>query len=152
MKEKKSAGIILYRLKTGRVEVLLVHPGGPYWKNKDDGAWSIPKGEFSDEDPFKAAQREFEEETGIGISGPSIILSPVRQKSGKTVYAFAVEGDADPATIKSNSFEMEWPPGSGRLQTFPEVDKAGWFFMEAAKIKILDAQIPLLDELAERLG
>ncbi|HUR66168.1 MAG TPA: NUDIX domain-containing protein [Chitinophagaceae bacterium] len=151
MKEKKSAGILLYRFQKQVLQVFLVHPGGPYWKNKDPGAWSIPKGEFSNEEPLVAAKREFLEETGIAISGTFINLTTIQQKSGKSVHAFAIEGDADAATISSNTFEIEWPPKSGRMQTFSEVDKAEWFSMEEAKEKILEGQVALLIELEEKV-
>lgn len=128
--------------------MLLVHPGGPYWSNKDKGAWSIPKGEFSpEEDPFEVAKREFTEETGFSVSGEFKRLSHVRQKSGKVVYAWAVEGFIDTSKIVSNTFQMEWPPISGHKQTFPEVDKAQWLAIEEAKAKINGGQIALLDEL-----
>src|ERR1700712_4284229 len=125
---KKSAGIILYRQKKAKaLEIFLVHPGGPFWKNKDLGAWSIPKGEFTgQEDPLTAAKREIKEETGISCSGIFLELTPLKQKSGKMVYAWALEKDADAGNIKSNMFEMEWPPKSGQFKSFPEVDKAAW--------------------------
>ena len=130
-----------------------MHPGGPFWANKDDGAWSIPKGEFDeDEDPLDAARREFEEETGSAPSGDVIPLEPLRQSSGKVVYAWAVRGDFDPGTLKSNTFSMEWPPKSGRQQDFPEVDRAAWFAIEAAERKILKGQAALLRQLREKLG
>ena len=145
---KKSAGILLFRKSDKTLEVFLVHPGGPFWIKKDEGAWSIPKGEFDDnESPLDAAKREFEEETGIKISGDFIELKPVKQKSGKIVYAWAVEGNIDPAKIKSNEFEIEWPPKSGKMKTFPEIDKAAWFDLNEAKKKIIEAQSPLIDEL-----
>jgi predicted NUDIX family NTP pyrophosphohydrolase len=148
---KKSAGILLFR-KRGEIEFLLVHPGGPFWKNKDTGAWSVPKGEFDDEeDGLEAAQREFFEETGQQVEGYFIELNPIRQKSGKMVYAWAVEGDFDPAALKSNLFEVEWPPRSGKKQSFPEVDKAAWFNLEKAKEKIVPAQSLLLEDLISRL-
>ncbi|MBV9988612.1 MAG: NUDIX domain-containing protein [Chitinophagaceae bacterium] len=148
----QSAGILLYRIRNEQPEFFLVHPGGPFWKNKDAGAWSIPKGEFAgDEDPLQAAIREFCEETGVALNGDFKALSPIRQKAGKQVFAWAIAGDIDAAAIKSNSFEMEWPPRSGRRQQFPEVDKAGWFSIEAAKEKILPAQWPLIEELATAL-
>ena len=152
MKSNKSAGILLYRQKRKELEVFLVHPGGPFWKNKDAGAWTIPKGEFEDEDPLVAAKRELLEETGLSVKGTVLALTPIKQKSGKIVYAFALEGDADPASVKSNSFEMEWPPKSGRMQQFPEVDRAAWFSMEEAKQKIIEAQVALLIELAQQVG
>lgn len=149
---KKSAGILVYR-KAGRsFEVLLVHPGGPYWANKDAGAWSIPKGEFDDnEDALSAAKREFEEETGIKISGVFIELTPVKLKSSKTVFAWAVEGDVDPLKIISNEFEMEWPPRSGKMRSFPEIDKAAWFSLVDAEIKINSQQIKMLEEMKSKL-
>jgi predicted NUDIX family NTP pyrophosphohydrolase len=132
-----SAGILVYR-RTGKVlEVLLVHPGGPFWRNRDDGAWSIPKGEMDEgEDPAEAALREFMEEIGSAPEGLLCSLGEIRQRGGKRVYAFAVEGDIDAGTIANNTFEIEWPPKSGRLQTFPEVDRAGWFDLPAARAKI----------------
>ena len=145
---KKSAGILLYRTSSKSLEVFLVHPGGPFWKNKDEGSWSIPKGEFDeDEEPLHAAIREFKEETGIVLKGDLIELTPVKQKSGKLVYAFAKEHDLDPSQIKSNEFEMEWPK-SGKKKMFPEIDKAEWFDMKAAKEKIINGQLSLLNELA----
>ena len=148
----KSAGLLLYRLTGSQLQVLLVHPGGPIWKNKDAGAWSLPKGEFSDdEDALQAAIRETNEEIGKEVSGDFIELSPVRMKSGKIVYAWAVEADFDPSTLKSNLFEMEWPPRSGRKQTFPEVDKAGWFTLDEAKQKLNVTQQQFLDQLADKL-
>lgn len=150
---KQSAGLLLYRLTQGHTEVLLVHPGGPFWAKKDTGAWSIPKGEFTDgEDALTAAKREFLEETSIPAQGRFIPLRPIRQKSGKQVHAWALEQDLDSAAIQSNTFEMEWPPKSGRRQTYPEVDKAAWFTLAQARQKILPAQMPLLDELDALLG
>lgn len=151
---KKSAGILLYRISQAGPEVLLIHPGGPFWRKKDAGAWSIPKGEFDEgEDPLHAAIRELHEETGIRVTGKDHIpLAPVTQKAGKHIYAFAIQGDADPGKIKSNSFEMGWPPRSGRKQVFPEVDKAGWFTIAQAKEKINPAQAVLLDELVRKLS
>ena len=145
---KQSAGILLYRKTVSGIQVFLVHPGGPFFKNKDLGAWSIPKGEFlDDEDPLAAAKREFEEETGQAIEGNFIKLAPVVLKSGKTVHAWAVEGDIDHQTITSNLFEMEWPPKSGKKQTFPEIDRAGWFDLEEARVKINGAQVGLIEEM-----
>jgi len=147
-----SAGLLLYRIRHAAIEVLLVHPGGPYWKTKDDGAWSIPKGEFSPaEDPLVAARREFFEETGVAIEGDLRALTPIQQPGGKIVHAWAVEGDLDPTTIVSNTFEIEWPPRSGRLQSFPEIDRAAWFALPEATRKILRGQVPLLEELAQML-
>ena len=149
---KKSAGILLYRMRNKALELFLVHPGGPFWAKKDDGAWSIPKGEFDDdEEPLAAAKREFEEETGIKISGEFIQLNPIKQKSGKIVYAWAVEGNIDPEKIKSNSFEIEWPPKSGKMKTFPEIDKAAWFNLSDALTKINAGQLSLIKELENRL-
>lgn len=149
---KKSAGIVLYRFKNKQLEVLLVHPGGPFWAKKDLGAWSIPKGEFSGEEtPLRAATRELKEETGIEIKGTLIELTPVKQKSGKVVYAWACEQDVDLSTIKSNLFELEWPPHSGNKKQFPEIDKAEWFKLDEARQKILEAQIALMDELIKKL-
>jgi len=149
---KKSAGILLYRFKNKNLEFLLVHPGGPFWKNKDEGAWSIPKGEFDDDEkPLEAAIRELKEETGIVLKGDFIELTPVKQKSGKLVYAFAKEHDLDPSQIKSNEFEMEWPPKSGKKKMFPEIDKAEWFDKKIAKEKIITAQLSLVEELDSKL-
>ena len=145
---KKSAGLLVYRYMEGQWQVLLVHPGGPYWTRKDTGAWSIPKGLIEpNEDPLLAARREFEEETGCRIDGRFIALTPVRQRSGKIVMAWSIEGDCDTSTVKSNTFEMEWPPGSGAICKFPEVDRAEWFPIPVAREKLLQGQIPLLDEL-----
>ena len=151
---KISAGLLLYRVKNGPLEFLLVHPGGPFWKNKDDGAWTIPKGEIGDneEQPLAAAVREFEEELGFKPGGPFIELTPIKQKAGKMVHAWAFEGDCDPSQFKSNTFSMEWPPRSGKQAEFPEIDRAQFFNVESAKTKINPAQIPLLEELQRRLG
>jgi len=150
---KQSAGILLYRKSKSELQVFLVHPGGPFFKNKDLGAWSIPKGEFlDDEDALTAAKREFEEETGQAIDGSFVKLEPVRLKSGKIVHAWAVEGDIDHETIYSNSFEMEWPPKSGKNQSFPEIDRAGWFGEDEARMKINPAQSKLIDSLIEMAG
>jgi len=148
-KGRRSAGILLHRRREGRLEVLLVHPGGPFWKNRDEGAWTIPKGEYGDgEDALDAAKREFAEETGFPVEGPFHELAPVRQASGKVVRAWAVEGDCDAAAIRSNTFSMEWPLRSGKTAEFPEVDRAAWFALDEARRRILPAQVPLLDELA----
>jgi predicted NUDIX family NTP pyrophosphohydrolase len=147
----KSAGVLLYRFREGVLQVLLAHPGGPFWAKKDAGAWTIPKGEIGDaEEPLAAARRELLEETGLDVDGDFIALTPVRQKSGKWVHAWALEGDCDPAAIRSNAFSVEWPPRSGKQREFPEIDRAGWFTIPQAREKLLAAQIPLLDEL-ERL-
>jgi predicted NUDIX family NTP pyrophosphohydrolase len=149
---KSSAGLLLYRIREGAVEVLLVHPGGPYWKNKDEGAWSIPKGEFvPGEAAVVAARREFFEETGVQIEGELYALKPLRQPGGKIIHAWAVEGDLDPATIVSNTFEIEWPPRSRRLQSFPEIDRGAWFALPEATRKIVRGQARLLEELARIL-
>lgn len=146
---KSSAGILLYRFKNKTLEVLLVHPGGPFWKKKDEGAWTIPKGEPNDQEPLLAtAVRELQEETGLNAVGNLIELEPVRQKSGKWVHAWAVEMDVDEVSIQSNHFEMEWPVKSGRIQSFPEIDKAGWFTISEARLKINPAQFALLEELS----
>lgn len=148
----KSAGIIAYRSR-GTIEVLLVHPGGPFWRNKDLGAWSIPKGEYTDGEAGEiAARREFAEELGLAPSVPLIALGEVRQRGGKLVTAFAAELDIDPHSIRSNTFEMEWPPRSGKRQAFPEVDRAEWFALDAAREKINAGQRPLLDRLAQLIG
>ncbi|HVS98805.1 MAG TPA: NUDIX domain-containing protein [Puia sp.] len=153
MTSRQSAGILLYRRKTQLLEVFLVHPGGPFWKNKHEGSWTIPKGEFNDDEPaLDAAVREFKEETGAMLKGPFQPLSPIRQKGGKRVYAWASHGDIDSANIVSNTFELEWPRRSGKQQVFPEVDKGGWFPLETARQVINPAQIALLDELEETQG
>jgi predicted NUDIX family NTP pyrophosphohydrolase len=149
---KQSAGLLLYRRSGGGVEVFLVHPGGPYWARKDAGAWSIPKGELGEaEDPLGAALREFTEETGFSVEGPYRRLRPVRQPGGKTVIAFAVEGDCDPAALRSGTFTMEWPPRSGRHREFPEVDRAAWFGLDEAQVRILRGQAPLLEQLRDEV-
>jgi predicted NUDIX family NTP pyrophosphohydrolase len=149
---KISAGLLLYRIRNGALEFLLVHPGGPFWKNKDAGAWTIPKGEIgNNEELLAAAVREFEEELGFKPSGPFTELTPIKQKAGKVVHAWAFEGDCDPTQIKSNTFTMEWPPKSGKQAEFPEVDHAKFFNLGDAKAKINPAQIPLLEELGKRL-
>src|SRR5258706_810405 len=150
---KTSAGILLYRIKNKLLEVLLVHPGGPFWKNKDEGAWSIPKGEYAeDEDPLKAAIREFTEETGFSISGDFIPLTTVKLKSGKHVKAWALQMDIDATAVKSNTFSLEWPPRSGKKIEVPEVDKADWYDLEEARKKINAGQVPLLEELAANIS
>lgn len=150
---RKSAGILLYRNINGLVEVMLVHPGGPFWKNKDVGAWSVPKGEFTDEDPFEAACREFKEETGYDVpKGSAKTLTPVKQNRGKSVVAFAIEADLDVSNVTSNTFKMEWPPKSGKQIDIPEVDKAGWFNLNDAREKLLKGQRPLIDELEQLLN
>lgn len=147
---KQSAGILLYRLTNNHPEVFLVHPGGPFWKNKDTGAWSIPKGEYeSDEEPLLAARREFEEETGHVVTGEFESLTPVKQKSGKVVQAWAVQGNLDHTDIRSNLFEMEWPPKSGKRASFEEVDRADWFDLETAKLKIIPGQVGLIEQLEQ---
>jgi predicted NUDIX family NTP pyrophosphohydrolase len=150
---KQSAGLLMYRRTAGAVEVLLAHPGGPYWRSKDLGAWTLPKGEFEEgEDALACARREFQEETGCLPNGPFAPLGEVRQKSGKRVSAWTFEGDFDPALLASNLFEMEWPPRSGKLRQFPEVDRIGWFDLDAARIKLLPAQVPFVDRLATALA
>ena len=153
MAKKQSAGILLYRQKNEYPEFFLVHPGGLFWKNKDAGAWSIPKGEFTEEEnAIEAAIREFEEEIGTKISGTLIELSPVKMKSGKIIYAWALEKDIDAASIKCSTLvTVEWPPRSGKTQSFPEIDKGAWFNTEAAKQKINPAQASLVDELIEKI-
>jgi predicted NUDIX family NTP pyrophosphohydrolase len=145
---KTSAGILVYRIIKNVAEVFLVHPGGPFWKNKDIGAWSIPKGEYTPgEDPLSAAQREFEEETGIPINGKFIELLPVKLKSAKIVHAWAINKNIDASNIKSNTFPLEWPPRSGKTINVPEVDKAEWFETQLAKEKINPAQVSFIDQL-----
>ncbi len=141
----------MYRIRQLKLEVLLVHPGGPFFQNRDDGAWSIPKGEVeAGEDLLAAARREFEEETGFKPSAPFLALEPITQKGGKIVHAWACAGDCDPAQLRSNTFRMEWPPRSGQIREFPEVDRAGWFGVVEAKRKLKTAQFPLLEELHRR--
>ena len=148
---KKSAGILLYRRASTGLEVFLVHYGGPLWAKKDVAAWSIPKGEFDDsEEPLSAAKREFKEETGIVVDGEFTPLEPVKQPNGKVVHAWALEGNADATQITSNNFTMEWPPKSGRQAAFPEVDRAEWFSLDDARVKITKGQVPLLDQLTRR--
>ena len=150
---KKSAGILVYRHTGSHYEVLLAHPGGPFWAKKDEHSWSIPKGEFTDnEEAFDAALREFKEETGHEITGNFTELTPVRQSDGKVIYIWAVEGDLDASKITSNTFDLEWPPKSGIIQNIPEIDKAAWFSFDKATGKIFKGQKPIILELAEKLG
>jgi predicted NUDIX family NTP pyrophosphohydrolase len=151
---KRSAGILMYRGRAAELRLLLVHPGGPFWAKKDQGAWSIPKGEFDEgADPLAVARREFEEELGAPAPpGDVIDLGEIVQPSRKVITAFATEGDFDTSKLSSNLFEMEWPPKSGRKQSFPEVDRAAWFTPEEAREKILPGQRPFIDRLLERLG
>ena len=150
--KKQSAGILLYRIVAEKTEFFLVHPGGPYWKNKHNESWTIPKGEFEAEDPLKAAIREFKEETGTTLKGPFLPLTPVLQKSGKLIHAWAAAGDIDPAKMTSNTFDMEWPPRSGQKMSFPEVDKGGWFDLPNATRLINPAQTVLLEELTRLIA
>lgn len=153
MPRQRSAGLLLYRWRAGELEVLLVHPGGPFWAGKDQHAWSIPKGLFeADEDPLAAAVREFKEETGLAIEGDFLALTPRRQPSGKVIHGFAIEQDLDPSSIVSNTFSIQWPPRSGRLQSFPEVDRAGWFPLATARAKLHRGQAAIIDELERRLA
>jgi predicted NUDIX family NTP pyrophosphohydrolase len=150
---KSSAGILLYRRQEGGLEVFLVHPGGPFWVNKDHGAWSIPKGLFEeDEDPLAAARREFLEETGFELKGTPHPLKPRRQASGKIIHAWAVEGELDASQLRSNTFTMEWPKGSGKVREFPEVDRGEWFALAEAKRRLQPGQVPFLEELEKRFG
>ena len=146
---KLSAGVLLYRTGDDVVEVLIAHPGGPFWARKDDGVWSIPKGEYADgEDPWAAAQREFAEELGLSVpDGPCLDLGPLKQPSGKVVTAFAVRGDLDVTDARSNTFQLEWPRGSGKLREFPEVDRVGWVSVAQARVKLLKGQRGFLDHL-----
>ena len=149
----KSAGILLYRFREGVLQVLLAHPGGPFWAKKDAGAWTIPKGEIGDsEEPLAAARRELREETGLDLDGEFIALAPVRQKSGKWVHAWALEGDCDPAAIRSNTFSVEWPPRSGKQAEFPEVDRAAWFSLPEAKRKVVPGQAGFVDQIRALVG
>lgn len=150
---KRSAGLLLYRRGAEGLEVFLVHPGGPFWAKKDLGAWTIPKGEYGDdEDPLAAAQREFAEETGFAVSGPFVELGTIRQAAGKLVSVWAVEGDCDPARLESNWCKVEWPPRSGRQMDIPEVDRGAWFSLREAGARILASQRPVLQRLAEKTG
>ena len=149
---KRSAGLLLYRVKEREIEAFLVHPGGPFWAKKDEGAWTIPKGEIdAGEDALAAAIREFAEETGATLAGEFRALPPIRQAGGKTVLAWAIAGELDPDAIRSNEFEIEWPPKSGQRQRFPEIDRAEWFALDEARRKINKAQAALLDALVEML-
>ena len=149
----KSAGILVYRRRADGLEVLLVHPGGPFWAKRDAGTWSIPKGEYlAGEEPADAARREFAEETRWTLAGSLVPLGDVRQASGKVITAFAAKGDFDPSTLRSNTFEVEWPPRSGHRATFPEVDRAGWFAVAEARQKLIEGQRPLLDRLDRLQG
>jgi predicted NUDIX family NTP pyrophosphohydrolase len=146
---KRSAGLLMYRRRDRQLEVFLVHPGGPFWAKKDLGAWSVSKGEYADgELPLEAAKREFHEETGFAAHGDFIELGTVQQSGGKVVSAWAFEGDCDPGDLISNRFQIEWPPHSGRMAEFPEVDRGGWFSLGAARERILKSQVPFLDRLA----
>jgi|SRR5579862_2344462 len=153
MAAKRSAGVLLYRICNGEMQVFLVHPGGPLWARKDAGAWSIPKGEYkAGEDALEVAKREFHEETGSAIDGAFVALEAQRQASGKVVSAWAVRGDIDASSIASNTFEMQWPPRSGAMKTFPEVDRGAWFSLQVAREKLVAGQRPFLDELQTRIG
>jgi predicted NUDIX family NTP pyrophosphohydrolase len=149
---RKSAGLLMYRRRAGQVEVLLVHPGGPFWARKDEGAWSIPKGEFPDEEPpLEAARREFQEETGFAPAGVFQPLAPIKQAGGKIVHAWALEGDLDADAARSNTYKLEWPPHSGQWRSYPEIDRAAWFSLPQARGKLLKSQLPLLDQLEHLL-
>ena len=150
---KQSAGLLVYRQKQGALQFFLVHPGGPFWTKKDLGAWTIPKGEVdAGEDGLAAARREFAEEVGTSIDGAFIALTPRLQPSRKTIHAWAIEGDVDETRLKSNEFEIEWPPRSGKRQSFPEIDRGAWFSIEEAERRIQTGQIPFLDELRKHLS
>jgi predicted NUDIX family NTP pyrophosphohydrolase len=150
---KQTAGILVYRRRKGALEVFLAHPGGPFWAKKDLAAWSIPKGEFLDpETPLDAARREFAEEIGQSVAGEFIALTPCKPKGGKIIYAFAVQADVDATKVESNLFEMEWPPHSGKMQRFPEVDRGAWFGIEDARTRLHKGQLPILEELIAKLG
>ena len=153
MAKKQSAGLLVYRRKAGALEIFLVHPGGPFWAKKDAGAWSIPKGEFAeDEEKLIAARREFREETGLALDGAFLELAPVKQTGGKLVFAWAIEQDLDASAVRSNTFALEWPPRSGQTTEFPEIDRAAWFAWPLALDKILKGQRPLILQLLARLG
>ena len=150
---KGSAGLVLYRQVSRSTEVFLVHPGGPFWAKKDEGSWSVPKGEIeAGENALEAAKREFQEETGLVPAGTFQVLEPIRQKGGKIVHAWAAECDLDAAAVKSNTFSTEWPPRSGKMREFPEIDRAGWFAIAEARGKILKSQLGLLEQLEEILA
>jgi predicted NUDIX family NTP pyrophosphohydrolase len=150
---KQSAGLLMFRHRNAAIEVFLVHPGGPFWARKDLGAWTIPKGEYSaGEQPLDAAQREFTEETGFPAEGTFLELGTIRQAGGKLVSIWAFEGDCDPAALVSGTFQMEWPPRSGRQAEFPEVDRGAWFSFAEARQRLLQSQVPVLEMLAKRLG
>ena len=150
---ERSAGLLLFRRRDTGVEIFLVHPGGPFWARKDDGAWSIPKGLYTDdEDPLAAAQREFAEEVGMDIAGEFVALGEFKLPSGKRLSVWAVEGDLDAGAISSNSFEMEWPPKSGKRAAFPEVDRAQWFAPDTARVKLTKGQLPMLETFLEKLA
>jgi predicted NUDIX family NTP pyrophosphohydrolase len=152
MPKKSTAGLLLYR-RHGELEVFLVHPGGPLWAKKDRGAWSLPKGEFEEgEEPLQAAKREFTEETGFFVDGEFRRLEPLKQRGGKVVHAWAIEADCDASKTRSNLFSMQWPPKSGRMQQFPEVDRAAWFTIPEARQRILPAQSGFIDQLVDDLG
>lgn len=150
---KLSAGLVLFRRRGQSLEVFLVHPGGPFWQKKDLGAWSIPKGEYAEgEDPIAVARREFEEETSFQVEGELIPLADIKQPSGKIISAWALEGDCAAEDVQSNLFSMEWPPKSGKMQEFPEIDRAEWFRLEEAHRRIIKGQVGFLDQLAQKLG
>jgi predicted NUDIX family NTP pyrophosphohydrolase len=152
MPKKATAGLLLYR-RRGELEVFLVHPGGPLWAKKDIGAWSLPKGEFEEgEEPLQAAKREFAEETGFSVDGEFRLLEPLKQRGGKIVHAWAIEADCDATRARSNLFSMQWPPKSGRMQQFPEVDRAAWFTIPEARRRILPSQSGFIDQLVDALG
>ncbi|HEX2545097.1 MAG TPA: NUDIX domain-containing protein [Ramlibacter sp.] len=148
----RSAGLLMFRGRGGSVQVLLAHPGGPFWSRRDLASWTLPKGEIApDEEPLAAAQREFHEETGFESHPPYLPLGELKQKSGKRISAWAFEGDADPALLVSNRFEMEWPPRSGRTQSFPEIDRVAWFTPEEARVKLIAGQVPFVEALLQLL-
>lgn len=150
---RKSAGLLVFRRSAGGVEVLLGHMGGPFWARRDDAAWTVPKGEYDDEDPLTAARREFDEELGMPAPpGELLDLGSVRQSGGKVVSVWAVEGDLDPDEAVSNTFTLEWPPRSGRFEEFPELDRVAWLGLAVARVKLVKGQVPFLDRLAERLA